>query len=104
MATLIDQNLAAASRRELLQPIAKSALHLAEWAAEGKSDYFLAAQLSMLVRKFSTVVTPSDHYPDMPAVLDYLGQQVQAVVGRAQNPAGPPAEKAIGPVHEAEVS
>lgn len=88
------------ARREKLKAVAKAALDLAEWAAQGKDDYYLAAQMGLMVRQFSRVVRRSSHYPDMPAVLDFLGTQIQSVVGKAHKPEGPPAEHAVEPVHE----
>lgn len=98
--SLMDADLSSSERRERFKPVAKAALDLSQWAAEGRCDYFLAAQLSMLVRQFSQAVDPSPTFPNLSAVLDYLGAQIQAVVGRATKPEGTPAEKAVAPVHE----
>lgn len=99
--SLIDANLSSVERRERFKRVAKAALDLSQWAAEGRCDYFLAAQLSMLVRGFSQAVDPSPTYPDLPAVLDYIGSQIQAVVGKATKTEGqPPALQAVEPVEE----
>lgn len=98
--SLIDANLSSNERRERLKPVAKAALDLAEWAAEGKCDYFLAAQLSMLVRRFSHAVDPSPALAELPAILDFLGAAIQMAVGKATKPEGPPAEHAIEPVED----
>lgn len=101
--SLIDADLAPTDRREKLKAVAKAALDLSEWAAEGKGDYYLASQMSMLVRKFAQVLDSSATFPDAPAIVDWLGMQIQATVGKATKPEGPPARKAVEPVHETEV-
>lgn len=94
------EDLGSAERRQKLRVVAKAALDLSEWAAEGRSDYFLASQMSLVVRNFSQVVDETPSYPDLSAVLDYLGSQIQTVVGKATKPQGPPATKAVAPPHE----
>lgn len=98
--SLIDANLSSAERRSALKPVAKAALDLSQWAAEGKCDYFLAAQLAMLVRGFARAVKPSPTYPDLEAVLEFLGMSIQLAVGKAHRPEGPPAQNAVAPVEE----
>jgi hypothetical protein len=101
--SLINADLASTERREKLKRFSQLALHLAEWAAEGRSDYFIASQLSMLVRGFSQAVDPSGAYPDMPAVLDFLGMQIQSVVGKAHKSQEVLAQ-AVNPPHETELT
>lgn len=98
--SFIDANLSSAERRSALKPVAKAALDLSQWAAEGKCDYFLAAQLAMLVRQFSQVVSVPPHAPHLADILDFLGMSIQQAVGKAHKPEGPPAENAVVPVEE----
>ncbi len=93
-------NVGATERVKRLRTVAKAALDLSQWAAEGRSDYFLAAQLSLLVRQFSQALEPSDSYPDLSAVLDFLGMSIQSAVGKAQSTKSSPAAKAVAPIHE----
>jgi hypothetical protein len=102
--SLIDADVSSSERRERLKRFSKAALDLAAWAAEGRSDYFIASQLSMLTRSFAQAVDPSPTFPDLAAVLDFLGSQIQAVVGRATKPEGPPAKHAVEPVEEAVIA
>ena len=98
--SLIDADVSSHERRETLKPMAKAALDLAAWAAEGRCDYFLAAQLSMLVRRFSQVVDVPPHAQYLPDVLDFLGASIQMAVGKATKPEGTPAASAVAPVEE----
>jgi hypothetical protein len=99
--SLIDANVSSNERRKRLKRVSKAALDLAAWAAEGRSDYFIASQLSMLVRSFASAADTSPIFPDLAAVLDYLGGQIQSVVGRATKPEGtPPSRQAVEPVEE----
>ena len=98
--SLINADLSSHERREALKPMAKAALDLSQWAAEGRCDYFLAAQLAMLVRGFSRAIKPSPNYPDLQAVLDFLGMSIQTAVGKATKPEGTPAAIAVESVHE----
>lgn len=98
--SLIDQDLGASSRRDKFKRFSKLALDLSIQSAEGQCDYFIASQLGMLVRDFSQAVDPSESYPDIAAVLDFLGMSIQTAVGKASKPEGMPAMKAVSPIHE----
>lgn len=101
--SLIDQDLGASGRRDKFKRVSKLALDLSVQSAEGQCDYFIASQLGMLVRCFSQVVEPSDSYPDLAAVLDFLGMSIQTAVGKAHKPEVRPAMKAVAPIHETEL-
>lgn len=104
MQSLIDQDLSAANRRQKLRPVVKAALDLAHWAAEGQSDYVLAAQLSLLVRHFSQAVTVPENYPNLAERLDSFGASIQVAVGMANKPQmAAAARKAVAPIHETEL-
>lgn len=96
----MDANLSSGGRRHRLKDVARIALQLAEAAAEGQSDYFIASQLALVTRHFAKVVLVPCNYETLDAVLDFLGASIQTEVGRAHKLQGTPAHKAVEAIHE----